>query len=317
MRFFSEGFAVERVRRGGVLAALTLPTTLLGLSLSAMLPTPASVTPPQPCAPARLGANVAAQPEAWRHAVEALVAATGTSGQPWSCVGGEVDLVVVADAAKVTVVDADGHAVTREVVSPDEVGPVGEALLAKPLPPGPESATPPPTPEQEQRPPRVLMGALLGPRYAGPAHRIWGGATLMAAVPFQSWGGGVWIRLDGLSMPLVEGLPQTGELCIGASAFRTFTIGSVELRPALRPSLAVVTSVVPEEDLEGDKKFDQDTRVNFRIGLETQVVVPLTDAFRALIALDGEISPSARVWSTGPFPGYTIGLGVGIEMAIR
>ncbi|MDI1429077.1 hypothetical protein [Polyangium sorediatum] len=296
---------------------MTLPTTLLGLSLSALLPTPVSVTPPQPCTPARLGANVSAQPEAWRHAVEALVAATGTPGQPWSCVGGQVDLVVTVDAAKVTVVDADGHAVTREVDAPDDVRPVGEALLAKPLPPSPESMPPAPTPEAEQRPPRVLLGALLGPRYAGPAHRIWGGGTLMAAVPFQSWGGGVWLRLDGLSMPLVEGLPPMGELCIGASAFRSITLGSIELRPALRPSLAVVTSVVPEEDLESDKKFDQDTRVHFRIGLETQVVVPLTDAFRAVIALDGEISPSARVWSTGPFPAYTIGLGVGIEMAIR
>ncbi|MDI1479228.1 hypothetical protein [Polyangium sp. y55x31] len=294
---------------------MTLRTTLLGLSLSAMLPTAASAAPPPPCTPARPGANVSAQPEAWRRAVEELVEATGAPGQPWSCVGGEVDLVVRADAAQVTVVDADGHAVTREVVSPDEVGPLGEALLAKPLPPSPEA---PPAPQKEPQPqaPRVLLGALVGPRYAGPAHRIWGGATLSAAVPFQSWGGGVWLRQDGFSMPFVEGLPQTAELCIGATAFRSFTVGSVELRPALRPSLAVVTSVVPETDLEGDKKFDQDTRVYFRLGLEAQVVVPISGAFRALIAVDGEVAPSGRVWASVPFPGYTLGLGVGIEAAI-
>ncbi|MDI1446018.1 hypothetical protein [Polyangium sp. 6x1] len=75
---------------------MTLRTTLLGLTLSAMLPTSASAAPPPPCTPARPGANVSAQPEAWRRAVEALVEATGAPGQPWSCVGGEVDLVVSA-----------------------------------------------------------------------------------------------------------------------------------------------------------------------------------------------------------------------------
>ncbi|MDC3955189.1 hypothetical protein [Polyangium jinanense] len=294
---------------------MTLRTTFLGLTLSAMLPTAASAAPPQPCTPARLGANVSAQPEAWRRAVEDLVAATGTAGQPWSCVGGEVDLVVSTDVAQVTVVDADGHTVTREVESPDEVGPLGEALLAKPLPPSPET---PSTPQKDPQPrePRVLLGIAVGPRYAGPAHRIWGGVTLSAAVPFRSWGGGVWIRQDGFSMSFVEGLPQTAELCIGASAFRSFTVGSIELRPALRPSLAVVSSVVPEEELEGDKKFDQDTRLYFRLGLETQVVVPISGAFRAVIAVDGEVAPSGRAWASVPFPGYTLGLGVGLEVAI-
>jgi hypothetical protein len=300
---------------------LSLPTTLLGLALAATL-SPASPAPAGTCTPARSGPNVAVQPEAWRSAVEALVASTATPGLPWSCTGGEVDLVAGEAGATLTVVDADGHAVTREVATPEDVQPLGEALLAKPLPAPPEVEKAAPAPRKEPavtapRPPRVLLSGLLAPRYAGAAQVLWGGVIVAAALPPGPWGGGVWIRYDGIAVPLAEHMPPLREVCMGATAFRSFAAGPLELRAALRPSLAVVSR-------EGDRDQREETRFDFRLGAEAQALVPITKALRAVVALDGELSPIELAHGMrpsrdreAPFPTYTLGLGLGMEVAIR
>lgn len=316
---------------------------LLPACLSALLASPASAEPVASCMSARAGAHVAAQPEAWRLAVEALLASTASPGQPWSCVGGEVDLVVGTSSTTLTVVDAQGNAVSREIASPDDVAPLGEALLSKPVV-EPEMTTPLPKQEAKQeakqepdstslRDPRVLVAATAGPRYAGPAHFMWGSFGVLAAVPFRPWGGGIWIRYDGFSTTLDKPLPAIRDLCIGAAGYWSTTVGRVEIRPVLRPSLVVVTRRIVLNN-DGPSLPDgpprpplvrDETEFDFRVGAEAQVVIGLTKKFRAVLGLDAEVSPGELVSTFEPhrtgdlksrIPAYTMGLSVGIEVAV-
>ena len=301
---------------------MSLHLALLGLTFTATLASTGLPSAGAPCEKVKAGPHVAAQPEAWRRAVEALVASTATPGLPWSCAGGEIDLVVRGESGEITVTTAEGAVITREVAMPEDVQPLGEALLARPLsPPAPVlPATPPPVREADPAldPPRVLLSATIGPRYAGPDHLLWGGVGVGAALPFGPWGGGLWIRFDGVVAPLAEHAPPTRALSIGGSAFRGFDLGPLTLRAALRPALAVVTR-------EGGRDDEEETRFDFRLGAEGQMVIPFHRTFRALIALDGELSPRELGRRPEPrdrdrdptFPKYTFGLGVGLEVAIR
>lgn len=302
---------------------------------SAFLAVPANATPAASCPPARAGAHVADQPEAWRLAVEALLASSASPGQPWSCVGGEVDLMVGASSAQITVVDAQGHAVSREITSPDDVAPLGEALLSKPLE-EPELVKPPPVmpkpePESITREPRVLVAAMVGPRYAGPSHLMWGSVGVLAAVPFRPWGAGMWIRYDGFSKALDAPVPPIRDLCIGAAGYWSMSVGRVEFRPMVRPSLAIVTRLLNNANspMPGGEFplpiVREETDFDFRLGADAQFVIGLTKRFRAVIGVDAEISPR-RLVSTfesrrggeakSPVPAYTMGLGLGVEVAV-
>lgn len=315
--------------------SLNRTTTLLSACFSTFFAIPANATPATTCTPARAGAHVAEQPEAWRRAVEALLASSASPDQPWSCVGGEVDLVVGGSSAQLTVVDAEGHRVSREITSPEDVAPLGEALLSKPLP-GAEPAKPPPAmpqpePESTTRDARLLLAATVGPRYAGPAHLMWGSFGVLAAVPFKPWGAGMWIRYDGFSTALDAPVPSTRDLCIGAAGFWSMSVGRLEIRPMVRPSLAIVTRHVNNMNRPiSDDDFPQpivreETEFDFRLGAEAQFVVGLTKRLRAVIGVDAEVSPG-RLFSTTELhrgneirsvvPGYTMGLGLGVEVAV-
>jgi hypothetical protein len=243
-----------------------------------------------------------------------------------------VDLVVGTSSANLTVVDAEGHGVSREVTAPEDVAPLGEALLSKPIvEPAPEPTPPKPEPEPtRERDPRLLVAATAGPRYAGPAHLMWGSFSVLAALPFRPWGGGIWIRYDGFSTPLDDPLPPMRELCIGAAGYWSMSKGRVEFRPMLRPSLAVVTrrvvingNIDPSAPLKPIAR--DDTEFGFRLGAEAQVVIGLTKRFRAVIGLDAEASPgrvvsmiARRRAGNRPLhvPAYTVGLGLGVEVAV-
>ena len=308
---------------------------LLPAVFSAILASPASATPAAPCTPARAGKHVAAQPEAWRQAVEALLSSSATPGQPWSCVGGEVDLEVGTSSATLTVIDAQSHAISREIASPDDVAPLGEALLSKPLEEPAPTQPPPPTPTAQPEPvatpardPRLLLAATVGPRYAGPGHMMLGSFQALAAVPFRPWAGGVWIRYDGFSTSLERRIPPIRELSLGAVAYWIRSVGRVEIRPMLKPSLAVVTrAVIGGGSIEGDHEpsepiFIDKTDIDFRVGVEAQFAVRLTRRLRAVVGLDAEIAPK-QIVSTfsaplnfGKLPIYTVGLGLGLEVAV-
>jgi hypothetical protein len=335
---------------------VTCRTTFLSSAAAALLlVTTARTARATPCVPAHLGPNVAALAEPWRRAVEALVTSTAAEGQPWSCGGGEVSLVVHAGGATLTVVDAGGHAITREVALPDEIEPLGEALLAKPgpfpdavrsvpvpgaRPPGqvppnellgvvergsvgidPTTAPPPPPPGPPAQPdPRLLLSAVIAPRYAGGSNLVWGGIAAQAALPFGRWAGGFWFRYDGIGASLGERVPPIREACIGASVSRSFGVGPLELRASVRPSVAIVTrSFDPGQQGQPDA-----THNDFRIGAAAEGVIPITSRLRAVVAFDAELAPQELAFedhrpddNLAHFPAYTLGLGVGMEIALR
>ena len=312
-------------------------STLFTAFFFAFFAAPANATPGASCTPARAGAHVSDQPEAWRLAVEALLASSASPGQPWSCVGGEVDLVVGTSSTQLTVIDAQGHTVSREITSPDEVAPLGEALLSKPLV-EPEMAKPPPAvqksePESITRDPRLLIAATLGPRYAGPSHLMWGSIGVLAAVPFRPWGAGMWIRYDGFSTALDAPVPPIRDLCIGATGYWSMSRGRLEIRPMLRPSLAIVTRhlvlnnggpSIPGVPMQ-QPIIREETDFDFRLGADAQFLVALTKRLRAVIGVDAEVSPR-RLVSTlesrrggetrSHVPAFTMGLGLGLEVAV-
>lgn len=299
-------------------ASMTAAALLLGVSFAEA----------QPCRPARVGPGVDAQPEAFRQAVAALVLATATEGQPWSCSGGLILLETHERGATLTIVTDDGRSIAREVQTPDEIEPLGQALLARPLPSpapppsAPTPAAPPPStlvaagtlPE-----PRVLIDALVMPRYAGGSNAILGGIAAGARVPFGPWFAGAWVRYDALSAPLDERGGPLSEVSVGASAGRSFALRPLELRAAVTPSAAIVTRGMARDD-------DDDTRVDGRVGVDVRGVVPITSFVRAVVALDAEIAPRAFGKDPRPpreedrfsrYPSYTFGLGVGVELAPR
>lgn len=331
---------------------LTLITLLLPACLLVVLASPASAAPGTSCTPARAGVHVAEQSEDWRKAVEALIASTASPDQPWGCVGGEVDLVVAGSSGTLTVVDARGHAVTREVISPDDVGPLGEALLAKPLvereaeapPQGTRSraASPPPAEAALEaspaRDPRMLIAATAGPRYAGPRHLSWGSFGVLAAVPLRPWGGGVWFRYDGFSTALDEPVAPIRAVNVGAAAYWSTAVGRIEFRSILKPSLAVVTQTLtfkipsmpgpgpgPGHSPQPQTVIRDETQLDFRVGGEARLVVGLTKRFRAVLGLDAEVSPERLVSPSATrqlgepqmyLPTFTLGVGVGVEVAV-
>lgn len=281
------------------------------------------------CALPRLGPSVAAASEPWRRAVETLRREAATAGQPWSCPGGALDLVEREGGARLTVTGDDGRTFSREVSSPDDIVPLGEAMLARPAPllAVPSPAAPPrdlvapPVPVDALPPPRILVSALVAPRYAGGAKVVLGGITAAAFMPFGPWFGGAWLRYDALSVHLEEHGSHLSEVCVGAAGGRSLALGPVELRASALASVAIVTR-------PGGRMAPDETHVSGRFGLDARGVIPITSLLRAVVALDAELDPRELTADTharwgvkeptpAPFPGYTLGAGVGMEIALR
>lgn len=349
--FFSEGFGFDRASGVGVQSLIRF-TQLLSACFAVSVASSASGAPP-PCAPTRAGKHVATLPQAWRAAVESLLVSTTSPELPWGCAGGEVDLVVEGLSGTLTVVDAQGNAVSRDVSSPEDVVPLGEALLAKPLapvessppesspdasppeidPPNPRVATEqPPEPAQPRKDPRLLIAAMGGPRYAGPGEFLMASLKVQALVPFRPWAGGIWIRVDGLSRALDRPVPPTRELSLGAVAAWSMNVGRLELRPALKPSLAIVTREFrlnrPPPDFPQAPTGElivKDTSFDFRFGADLQFAVSLTKHLRGIASVDAEISPEQMLTrsevdrsgqSAMHLPSMTAGIGLGLEVVV-
>jgi hypothetical protein len=334
-----------RHRQVTQLIKLTLRLVAATALVSASRPAAATL-----CAPARAAPGTASLPEPWRQALEALVEASAAEGQPWGCAGGVIDLVPRPDGrgATLVVTAEDGHRILREVTLPDEVVPLGEALLSRPLPSRPPTAPPPTAPPPpsgppgEERlatrvdagplagpagPPRALVGAVLGPRYGGKSDVVWGSVTAGLVIPFGAWGAGVWGRYDGLPASFDAAGGPMREGCIGASASRTFALGPVELRAAVLPSIAVVSRShgIPR-GMPLAKPVDDETGIDGRIGAGFTTVIPFTSVLRGVVALDAEVAPAQIAGDShghdpdapmSSLPAYTVGLGLGLELAVR
>jgi hypothetical protein len=317
-----------------------LALSLLAATSSALA---LSTSPAEGCLAAKIARTVDVLPAAWQSAVRDLVAATGTEGQPWSCHGGTVEVALRGDGGILTVTDEAGHAISRDVDAPEEVLPLGEALLAKPLPPAPAPpianvAPPPRQPDKVEGPkpkpagaepkrPILVLNASLAPRYAGRSDIVWGGITAAVAFPFGSWLAGGWFRYDGPEVSVDDHPIRIKESVIGAEVARSFTVSPVEIRASIRPAVAIV-----------EQSFGRDhedmTRVSPRIGLGGAAVFPVKSPVRAFVGIDTELSPRELAENpyehqqqqtpsggapppVGEFPTFTMGLGLGVEVAIR
>ncbi|APR86844.1 hypothetical protein A7982_12193 [Minicystis rosea] len=328
---------------------MTVGSAILGFAAAAGIALAAAPGFAAECPRAKVGASVGALDDAWQRAAHALSQATAVPGMPWSCAGGVIEITEHDGSATLTVITADGRTIAREVSAPDEVVPLGEALLAKPLPPPPIASSPPliapsPPPVATTSPtddtyakavppaePRLLLGAQLGPRYAGKANVLWGGFTVSVGVPIGAWGVGVWGRYDGPAITFNRHPAAMHEVCVGAAASRSFSLRSVELRASVVPSVAVVTRTVSQGQKPfGPSPFEpmrfDETRIEGRVGLDARAVVPITNMIRIVSALDVELSPRALAekrishpggWYATEYPSYTLGFGLGLEIAVR
>jgi hypothetical protein len=123
-------------------------------------------------------------------------------------------------------------------------------------------------------------------------------------------------------------LPRTSTKPVwDCAAGRDVGLGGPVLRGSVRPSLALVWG-------SGGRSADSPTRVFGRVGAELRLLLPFTRELRGVVALDGELAPSllgepssrggnngdATSTDTRPeptYPAYTVGLGLGVELAIR
>lgn len=296
------------------------------------------------CALPQLGPGVHGQPEAWRDALSDLRRATAQAGEPWSCPGGTLDISTHEGGAILTATTAEGESTSREIETPQDVVPLGEALLARPLPLAPQATDPASAPmvmapvaprsapskdaagggppHRAERPPRFIVGAMAGPRYAGQSNTLLGSVTASVGVPFGAWVPGAWFRFDGPLASLEEHADPLIELCGGAAFGRMFSVGPVDMTPSVLGSVAVV---LPSDD----KRGSDDVHVDARFGLEGRLAFPRKSLFRAVITTDAELAPqelgdgSPRGRGDGDgrsqreFPTYTLGLSVGFEVAPR
>lgn len=313
------------------------------------------------CAPVAAAEGTANLPKAWRAAIEELRSATAQPGKPWSCVGGEVELALgPSGGGTLKVRTADGVLIERQVDAPEDVAPLGEAMLAKPEarpvdpvdpPVAPPIDDPPPAdpapvvevkaptmnatsgssasvspdgvaPDGDERPdPRVIVAAMVSPRYAGKSDIAMGSAEVSVGVPIARWVPGVWLRFDGPLDVDKRDIPFV-EACIGGSFGRAFSASIVDITPSLTGSAAIQV-----EDLPNHQKGD--VRVDARVGANVRVALPRKSLVRAAFSADFEIAPAQvrdddrhdpqdpTLPEHARLPAYTLGLGVGVELAPR
>ncbi|MFO0611506.1 MAG: hypothetical protein U0414_02875 [Polyangiaceae bacterium] len=303
------------------------------------------------CAPATAGASIAELPRAWRAAVDELQAATSQPNKPWSCAGGVIDLELKpAGGGTLIIHTASGESVSRGVDSPEDVAPLGEAILSRPMPaiepapavvepapppapvapaaPAPKQKSPPstekapdaPAPTEERADPRVIVSAQLAPRYAGKSNVVMGSAEVGVGVPIKAWVPALWVRFDGPLSRADKRDVEFVEACVGGAFGHAFAAGPVDITPSLTGSAAIMV-----EDDEPDRHGE--THVDARVGANVRVALPRKSLFRAAFSADFEIAPNqfdddhhgnppAGI-RTVHLPSYTLGLGVGVELAPR
>jgi hypothetical protein len=295
------------------------------------------------CDGAHAASDVDSLPPAWRRALEALLEASAREGHPWSCSGALVALVLdgLTGPGQLTITPNDAPPLTRAVEDPDEVVPVGEALLARPLerppppPPAPILRTVDELPARVERPPappatvpvlsnepRLLIDMLASARWSGSPATVWTGGVLRASLPFGPWSVGVWGRFE-IAAAELDPVPSDFWMysgSVGLSLGRRFVARPLELWAFVDASVAIVSI---DGGPDGTPLGAQGARADPRVGLRLQGAVPFAPRWRAIFALDGEIGPVGlaserhRIISTllPPIPDFTLGASIGAEIA--
>jgi hypothetical protein len=313
------------------------------MMLTGLLASFASVTPARAdCAAARTVGSVASLPDAWREALAGLLRSTAEPGHPWSCLGGTIELTLEPDGARLGVAREAQEAAQRHVNAPEDVLPLGQALLATPL--AASSDAPParaePAPAQDavlvqreaapvppskveraatrtSEPSRSLLLSLgVDARAVGGSNVAWIGPTLSAAVVLGRWLPSISLRQQS---SIASHTPDIDELSVALALQRQFEISSFELRTGLALRGAVVQRDLPHQ-------HGEQSRVEGRIGLLTSFAIPVLRWANLVLALDAEFVAVSRETAEPPaamndeaptpFPTYTLGGSVCFEVSL-
>jgi hypothetical protein len=313
------------------------PVTLRSLTPITALALLAAASPARAaCLAARGGPSVGGLNSTWKTAVEQLLRSTSEPGHPWSCVGGVVDLEVASSGAVLRVAREGEEAVARRVESPDDVVPLGQALLATPLPPPPpesvasappasakqapaSAVTPAPAsapPEQPSvRPSRLLVGGGVDVHHVGGSRVAWVGPVVSAAVPMGRLLPGISVRYQS---SVLSRRPPIDEVSVAVSVQSRFVLSAVELRAGLVLRGATVQRDLPRP--QGDQG-----RLEGRVGAITSLVIPAFRWGRVVLSADAEAVGAVRERDTQvppgvdpprPYPRYLLGGGAQIEVPL-
>jgi hypothetical protein len=319
-------------------------------SLASLLASIASAAPAEAeCKSARTAPSIATLPKPWHAAVDALIRSTAEPGHPWSCSGGTIDLELVAKGAVLRVA-RDGEAtVARQVASAEDVLPLGQALLATPLPlssdagavagsaPNPDQVEPLPVAPQEtplvrreaapvttaesapkassQSAPRLVLGGGVDARYVGGSDLAWIGPTVSAGVRMGNWLPSISFRQQSA---IVDHRPPVDELSVALTVQSRFEISAFELRPGL-----VLRGASVQRDLPR-RRGDQ-SRLEARIGAVIAAAIPVFRWGSVVVSADADVvgisresaepAPEGNQEPT-PFPSYTLGGSACLEVPL-
>ena len=292
------------------------------------------------CVAARTISTKQAVPQPWQAALDDLVRSTAEPGHPWSCTGGTIELELDAQGGLLGVARAGETMVRRPVSSPEEVTPLGEALLAMPLalplqptaqeasgpraePVSPPVISPPPEVVREdahaaasELARHVLVSAGLDSRYVGGSHVAWIGPVLGAALTLGRWLPSISLRQQS---SVATHRPPLDELSVALGLQSRFELSSLELRAGVSVRGAVV-----QRDLSG--RHGDQSRVEARLGALVGLAVPVHRRWSIVLSGDAEAvgashetatpnEPLVRERATS-FPKYTLGGSAVLEVRL-
>jgi hypothetical protein len=249
-----------------------------------------------------------------------------------------IELELVATGALLRVAREGENGAWRQVASPEDVLPLGQALLAMPLARPAEvgehagAAAPrdpgEPIPEQQQpqvsrdaaaptiavsateapgkSSPRLVLGGGVDTRYVGGSDVAWMGPTLSAAVRMGRWMPAISFRQQSTISPERNSIDELSVAVVVQSRFEISA--AFELRAGL-----LLRGASVQRDL-GHKHGEQ-SRIEGRIGAVVAGAIPLFRWANVVLSVDGEVvgvsRESAEPVSTDQelttFPTYTLG----------
>jgi hypothetical protein len=316
-------------------------------ALTGLLASIASAAPARACEVARTSSSTAELPEAWRAAVDELVRSTGEPGHPWSCSGGKIELALIAKGALLRVAREGEEGAWRQVASPEDVLPLGQAMLATPLAPssevaghagataagdqgdpnprqdlsrvGPDAVSPavavgaPDAPGKSS--PRLLLGGGIDARHVGGSEVAWVGPTLSAGVRMGRWLPSISFRQQS---DVSSERASIDELSVAIAVQSRFEISTFfELRAGL-----LLRGAAVQRDL-GRRRGEQN-RIEGRIGAVVSGVIPVFRWANVVLSADGEVTaisresaePASGEQRPTTFPTYTLGGSACLEVPL-
>jgi hypothetical protein len=293
------------------------------------------------CTAARTVGSTAPLSEAWRTSLDELIRSTAEPGHPWSCEGGTIDLQLDADGGLLSVAREGEEPATRRVASPEDVLPLGQALLATPLPADasepqspteqgePKAALPEPPPGSPAAAPapaaatpannhsrRLLLSAGIDGRGVGGSNVGWIGPTLSAGIVLGQWLPSISFRYQSAFMS--DG-PPLDELSVAVAVQSLFELSPFELRTGLALRGAVVQRDLPRP--QGEQ-----SRLEGRIGAVIGFAIPVFSWANLVLSVDADVvaisreiaQPDATSDGETPtsFPKYTVGGSACLEIPL-